>query len=531
MRSENEFNKKAWEWNEVQIPSVKSQQAGFTVFRLILPFIIAGFLCLWDKLLFGAIVAGIGLLLLVLKFAAPRVHELVLRLLGALGRWLGKVISHITLTIVYGIVFTPVALVARLLGRDSLNLKWLPASRTYWSAVPSVDLTRLFDKPFLLERRQSAEYGRRKKIFRISRAVYHTVLTLFLLNLVLSYLYNMKTDIIREKFDSRPQLSVYQNLSWAEDYFREHHESWKLIYTPFTGWSRKDYSGRYINIKDGLRQTYRASTKSNATLQLYAFGASTMWGTGTRDDYTLPSFLVKRAEEEGISLEATNFGEMGYVSWKNANRLAESCAEGKIPDLVVFYDGAGDTIAKLSAPTFNRVHHNFPYWRDRMERPIQYWFQKHSLVHKVVRRLGWGPQDRRAQAAMYSKHPERVQQLAHEIVTTYSENAAFVRELAEVYGFKVWFFWQPAVATKAKPTAEERNYRKPFRGLFDKTYRAATEDIRSHHFVINLSDAFDNQSRTIYIDWVHKGQVGNQIIANKMYEHIRPTLVELTRSK
>jgi hypothetical protein len=49
-----------------------------------------------------------------------------------LGVLLGKVISPIALGILYYLVFTPLGILMRLAGKDSLRLKFDPDAETYW---------------------------------------------------------------------------------------------------------------------------------------------------------------------------------------------------------------------------------------------------------------------------------------------------------------------------------------------------------------------------------------------------------------
>ncbi|MBI2876887.1 MAG: hypothetical protein HYY20_08400 [Candidatus Tectomicrobia bacterium] len=516
-----------WEWREIQTPSAQSQPVRVHLLQLLIPFMGAGLLYLWGRVLFGSVVAGIGLFLLLLKFRAPYTYESILTLLSALGRWLGKVMSYAALTLVYGLVFTPVALLARLLRRDALALVRQPSASTYWSDIPPRDPTHLFARPFLAEARQGERDAGSRKIWRVGKALYRTALTLFFLNFALVYFYQSVRDVLKQDpLDPRSQLAVYKNDGWAKDYFKEFAETSVQIYKPFIGWVRKDYQGRYINIKNGLRQGYHPSLGSRPALRLYAFGGSTMWGTGARDDYTIPSYLARLAEQEGLRLEAQNFGEMAFVSWQNVLRLAELCAEGQVPAFVVFYDGANDVFAKIQTPSLKRVHHNFSDWQKWIEQhdSAQDWLQEHSLLHIVGRSLGHGLQERRARETELSTDPERVQQLARDIVMVYGENVELVRKLAAVYGFKVWFFWQPVVFTKNTPTEIERAYERRQGKLMADIYRAATEEIRSHRFVIDLSKSFDDYKQTIYIDWAHITETGNQMIARNMYGYIRPTL-------
>jgi hypothetical protein len=49
-----------------------------------------------------------------------------------LGEWLGRVVSPIVLGAIFFAVFTPVALVMRLFGRDAMCRRWQPDAPSYW---------------------------------------------------------------------------------------------------------------------------------------------------------------------------------------------------------------------------------------------------------------------------------------------------------------------------------------------------------------------------------------------------------------
>jgi hypothetical protein len=51
----------------------------------------------------------------------------------SLATWpIGWVVSHTALALVYALVFTPVALAFRLIGRDAMQRKWDRAAASYW---------------------------------------------------------------------------------------------------------------------------------------------------------------------------------------------------------------------------------------------------------------------------------------------------------------------------------------------------------------------------------------------------------------
>jgi hypothetical protein len=60
---------------------------------------------------------------------------------------IGWLVSRIVLTVLFYGVFTPVAMLFRLRGRDALRLKRSPEATTYWQSKPVVtDVTRYFQQ-------------------------------------------------------------------------------------------------------------------------------------------------------------------------------------------------------------------------------------------------------------------------------------------------------------------------------------------------------------------------------------------------
>ncbi len=61
---------------------------------------------------------------------------------------IGWVISHVILALVFYGLFTPLALVFRLIGRDALVLRRSPSARGYWQPRPQVTDPRRYLKQF-----------------------------------------------------------------------------------------------------------------------------------------------------------------------------------------------------------------------------------------------------------------------------------------------------------------------------------------------------------------------------------------------
>ena len=79
--------------------------------------------------LLWSIGAGLGLL----YYAVPPLRRMMIRGWMRITFPLGWVLSHLVLALIYYLVFTPMALVLRALGRDPLQRRWEPAAESYWS--------------------------------------------------------------------------------------------------------------------------------------------------------------------------------------------------------------------------------------------------------------------------------------------------------------------------------------------------------------------------------------------------------------
>jgi hypothetical protein len=96
-------------------------------------------------------IAALRLVLAVLAVASvsalffPRWFRGYYRLSTRFGFWLSLVIARIILTGLFLVVITPLGLILRVSGKDTLRLKRSPSSPSYWnSAKPISPLDRLF---------------------------------------------------------------------------------------------------------------------------------------------------------------------------------------------------------------------------------------------------------------------------------------------------------------------------------------------------------------------------------------------------
>jgi lysophospholipase L1-like esterase len=132
-------------------------------------------------------------------------------------------------------------------------------------------------------------------------------------------------------------------LPWAEQFWLEQQLAAREVsWTPYVYWRMQPYQGDYVNVDErGLRVSLPAP-RQPADLSIHFFGGSTMWGYGGRDPHTIPSEVVWALEAQGISAQASNFGEFGYNSRQDLTLFQSQLALGNIPDVAVFYWGFND---------------------------------------------------------------------------------------------------------------------------------------------------------------------------------------------
>ncbi len=99
---------------------------GFFLVVALFPLLRGGRFRLWALCLSGGFV--------LLALLVPRVLSPLSAVWFRLGLLLGAVMNRVVTALLFYVVFTPVALVLRLLGKDLLHLRPAPEASTYWIA-------------------------------------------------------------------------------------------------------------------------------------------------------------------------------------------------------------------------------------------------------------------------------------------------------------------------------------------------------------------------------------------------------------
>ena len=334
---------------------------------------------------------------------------------------------------------------------------------------------------------------------------------------------------------------AYEGYAWAEDFWREQRardelETSPLPYEPFRIWGTPRSVAKYINVDatemGAVRRTVnplRPACKSRKALKVWFLGGSTAWGTGTPDFATIPSYLSARLNAGGDDrcVEVTNLGVDGYNTNQEIIYLIQQLQAGRRPEVVIFYDGINDAYAGAYWPGIPSTHEGYIEVKAKFESRIIDWpglgarsyFLK--VAHGALRRLKG--------TSVTGAQEQDLPALAKATMDNYEANLRLVECLAQAYGFKAHFFWQPTLLYGGKPQV-------PFEGAIRDTgqlqhavqavYEEAERRAAASGKLILLSHLFDQIREPLYVDFFHLGPQGNEVVATAVANRLLPLLLK-----
>ena len=337
--------------------------------------------------------------------------------------------------------------------------------------------------------------------------------------------------------DPRVRADTYSDSAFARTYYEEYERSNVVRWRPYVYWRRKPYHSEYINVDTtGLRLTPALTPSPSAStrpLTIFMFGGSTLWGTGARDAFTIPAMVASDLRRSGLSVEVSNFGQSGYVSTQSLIALLLELRAGRRPDVVVFYDGINDTFSafaqqrpglpqneKNRSADFNLSQASVARLGRLVLRDVADRSATVQLAKRVLRRSAGGDSLWR---------PSNPDSLATLVVTTYLSNLEVLRALSEHYRFTPLAYWQPTIFQKPMLTKYEQVERAKvpeLAGFFEQTYAFLAS--RAHGGAVHdLSRVFSAWRDPVYVDWMHLGETGNALIAQRIAGDVLTTTAGL----
>ena len=310
---------------------------------------------------------------------------------------------------------------------------------------------------------------------------------------------------------------------WAAEYQREFAEANVAEWRSYVYWRRKPYRGRWIQIDgDGIRRTWRPERSPTPdTKRVFVLGGSTVWGTGARDEHTIPSCLARELEQAGLDARVRNLGETGHVLKQQLIALLGELERGHVPDLVVAYAGVNEAYAAYQSGEAGLPHNE---WRRREQfdapkhpgpdpaETIRWAFPGILRVAAALGRRLTGTSDEAGTRV------ERSAQETEELAAAVAEHVGFLlhtlQGLGREHGFEVLLRLQPTLLHKPERSPHEAASAlavadvEPF---LLETYRRirAHPELGTDPDFADASAFFADTAEPLYLDWCHLTEAGN----------------------
>jgi lysophospholipase L1-like esterase len=296
----------------------------------------------------------------------------------------------------------------------------------------------------------------------------------------------------------------------------------------------KDYDGEYINIVDGIRAT--SDQPENYEHTLYIFGGSSVFGSEVPDEYTLASYLQRQLNEHyGDTYRVVNMGIIDMSIEQQLNRL--KITELNPGDVVLFYDGFNDaTIMYSEAYDPDTIPWDSQRQTTRLGRMFRGFVNtltRHSaFAYYVLGFHNFEPRFLDDEAQI-----EQIQtNLKGYILPLYMEADAYAAENDALFVQIL----QPCIFNLPEYTDQEQfivNARPLVPKGWPESVQLGYEAFREMGAALNaagipsfdLSHALNPEHRPtpeteIFLDYVHINHIGNETIAENIFEHLHPIL-------
>ena len=319
-------------------------------------------------------------------------------------------------------------------------------------------------------------------------------------------------------FNSDLQKDVFLNKEWVPQYYKETILVDSREYASYLEFKRTgNFSGTYINLDENSHRFTDNPCKGKEAIKIFVFGGSTTWGTGARDNYTIPSYISKKLCEDNISVEVTNFGEAAYVNTQEMISLQLELRKGNIPDYVIFYDGINDVYSAYQEEAAgypqNIANRKFEYGlRDKFNiiRPI---FNGNFVTLLRETMHYFSPKE--------TKKIDNSDELSDEVIDIYFGNKRIIDGLGKEYNFTVFYFWQPTIFTKRQLSENEKSFDPKIDENFALEVYSKIKLYNNSDNFYDISDIFEDINDSVYVDFCHISEEGNEMIADRIVNVIK----------
>ena len=372
------------------------------------------------------------------------------------------------------------------------------------------------------------------------KSIVFTVMLVLLMLVFIEFSVRIFTAVIGPR-DPRLSFASFKGKEWAVDLLKESEDMvYYTFFDPYTMWSVKNHKGKYVNSDaEGRRLTWNPPMSSSGkVVNVYTFGGSTMFGAGSRDDYTIASDLSKSMNLKSAKYYISNYGQPAYRFNQEVLKLILLIKDGKKPDWAIFYDGVNDvTISYEAGQAYsigeeNAIRNklqgsNLDYFTMGARGILGNICESCKITFHFIKDFrsnisGKAVWPRPVVGQSYSE--EKRESLANDISRDYQTTLDLLDKLSKAYGFKYVVFWQPSLLDGKGFIGDEKALEKIDFAMQDSNlldlYRRVhgkISQIKNPNF-FDISQVLDKRQNQIYYDKVHVSEEGNEIISQAIFK-------------
>ena len=302
---------------------------------------------------------------------------------------------------------------------------------------------------------------------------------------------------------------------------------------------------------DGLVDTLG---DGEAAVTIAIIGGSTVEGRGSsNNENTIASHLYSCLKNKGLNYKVLNLGRAGLYSYTSYRLLAEKFLVQFKPKILIQLNGRNDFHFNLTNNDEEfKFYSDINNFKEILEFSLKgnslngaikeiifythsyYYinkiFLKASHYHNRIKEKYFNQYEK--ESSIYEKfiklEDDRSQLRALRGVKIFNANIDSTRNLSEAFGIQYLHFLQPTLFYKKNLTVKEKSYEQSWfeRNDLGNQYK---EEIINHYKLtkellnknsIDISDLFEFEKDTLYVDSVHYNDKGNKIIANKVCSYV-----------
>jgi hypothetical protein len=259
----------------------------------------------------------------------------------------------------------------------------------------------------------------------------------------------------------------------------------------------------------GFRGPEITQEKPADTVRIFLLGGSTTFGTVTSDSTTIPAFLQEKIDISMTDqkVQVINAGVLGFDSTDEI-RLLNNYVEKFDPDIIMVYDGINNASVNQIL-TSEDDEYSSPMWL--ILTYIYEYYRTPTYIYKNFMpeiELGGSIDEK----------------LSNDQAQLWRDD--WKEACSQKRDYKIIIFIQPSLSNKIHLSEDESSIlkldprNKQINYSLEKIQAISSELNGVCDGVFDLRSSFENVTEAIFYDHAHVNQLGNKIIAEKMYDNL-----------